>query len=47
MKRDDDAKSTANEAIQVNANASDLSEGAKQVIRKLSGRSDAYVDSKN
>lgn len=47
LKRDDDAKSTANEAIQVNANASDLSEGAKQVIRKLSGRSDAYVDSNN
>jgi eukaryotic-like serine/threonine-protein kinase len=44
MKRTDDMRRTANEAIAVGADPSDLADNTKAILRDLSGRSDVYLD---
>ncbi|MGH8090432.1 MAG: tetratricopeptide repeat protein, partial [Rudaea sp.] len=45
LKREDDARHTALEAIAVGAPADELAPSTKQLLRELSGKSDAYPDS--
>ena len=44
LKREDDARRTAFEAIAVGAPADELAPSTKQLLRELSGKSDAYPD---
>jgi serine/threonine-protein kinase len=45
LKRPDDARRTALDAIAIGAPAAELAPQTKQLLRKLSGKSDAYPDS--
>ena len=44
LKRPDDARKVANEAIAVGANPGDLAPAPKEILRKVSGRNDVFLE---